>query len=141
MEPQIELHLLSDRLKIMSVEKNAIHKLSYPINKIAFTRKTDCKYFSFNETNDDYTIITDNMGLKELKPYIDTSCMDLMESMWIPMILCGEDLSDAMSITKISKYVILPLADAKMSILAISMYQSDYILVIYKCLTILYLHQ
>lgn len=64
MEAEIELHLLSDRLKIMSVEKGAIHKLCYPIIKIAFTRKTDCKYFSFNETNDDYTIITDNMGLK-----------------------------------------------------------------------------
>ncbi len=48
------------------------------------------------------------------------------------MILCGEDLSDAMSITKISKYVILPLADVKISILAISMYQSDYILVTFK---------
>jgi len=48
----------------MSVEKSAIHKLAYPIIKIAFTRKTECKYFSFNETNDDYTIITDNMGLK-----------------------------------------------------------------------------
>ncbi len=64
MEPQIELYLLNDRLRIMSVEKSAIHKLAYPIIKIAFTRKTECKYFSFNETNDDYTIITDNMGLK-----------------------------------------------------------------------------
>lgn len=54
------------------------------------------------------------------------------------MILCGEDLSDAMSITKISKYVILPLAYAKISILAISMYQSDYILVIFSNFKIIF---
>lgn len=63
MEPQIELHLLTDRLKVMSVKKSAIHKLAFPIFKIAFTNKTDCKYFSFSETNDDYTIITDLVGL------------------------------------------------------------------------------
>ena len=63
MEPQIELHLLSDRLKIMSVKKSSIHKLAFSIFKIAFTNKTNCKYFSFSETNDDYTIITDKDGL------------------------------------------------------------------------------
>jgi hypothetical protein len=64
MQPQIELHLLNDRLKIISVKKSAIHKLAFPIFKIAFTNKTECKYFSFNETNEDYTIIIDNFGLK-----------------------------------------------------------------------------
>ena len=55
--------------------------------------------------------------------------MSLTDENWIPMILCGEDLPGAMSITKISKYVIIPLADQEISIMAISMYQSDYILV------------
>ena len=64
MEPQIELHLLNNRLKILSVNKNSIHKFVYPIVKIAFTDKTQCCFFSFNETNEDYTIIVDRFGFK-----------------------------------------------------------------------------
>ena len=41
MEPQIELHLLNIRLKILSINKSAIHKLMYPILKVAFTNKTN----------------------------------------------------------------------------------------------------
>lgn len=44
------------------------------------------------------------------------------------MYLCGEDLP-GQSISKIAKYIILPLADWKISIMAISMYQCDYILI------------
>ena len=69
MEPQIELHLLSNRLKVMSVRKSSIHKLAFPIFKIAFTDKTSSSYFSFNETNDDFTIITDNAGIKGKQLY------------------------------------------------------------------------
>ncbi len=55
--------------------------------------------------------------------------MFIGDNYWIPIILCGEDLPGAMSISKIAKYIILPLAECKISILAISMYQCDYILV------------
>ena len=48
------------------------------------------------------------------------------------MYLCGEDLPGSMSLSKIAKYLILPLADHKISIMAISMYQCDYILVSFK---------
>ena len=44
------------------------------------------------------------------------------------MYLCGEDLP-GQSISKMAKYIILPLAEWKISIMAISMYQCDYILV------------
>jgi len=64
-----------------------------------------------------------------LRPFFDEISMSLTDENWIPMILSGEDLPGSMSITKISKYVIIPLADQKISIMAISMYQSDYILV------------
>ena len=75
MEPQIELHLLSNRLKVMSVRKSSIHKLAFPIFKIAFTDKTASSYFSFNETNDDFTIITDNAGMKgNLERILDSIC-------------------------------------------------------------------
>lgn len=129
MEPPIELHLLSNRLKIISVPKNVIHKFVYSIVKIAFTSKTNCSFFSFTETSEDYTLVVDNYGFTELEAYIDdTDGLHYTESYWIPMYLCGEDLP-GQSISKIAKYIILPLADWKISIMAISMYQCDYILI------------
>ena len=64
--------------------------------------------------------------------------MFITDSYWIPMILCGDDLPGAMSISKIAKYIILPLADWKISILAISMYQCDYILVCHHYILLFY---
>ncbi len=60
--PNIELRFLSYRLKILSVKKTSIHKLMYPLAKIAFTNKTACSFFSFDETNDDYSIVLDLSG-------------------------------------------------------------------------------
>ena len=62
MEPNIELHLLNYRLKILSIKKASIHKLMHPLVKIGFTNKTKCSFFSFIETNDDYSIVVDNCG-------------------------------------------------------------------------------
>ena len=64
MEPNIELHLLNYRLRILTIKKNSIHKLMHPLVKIAFTNKTKCTFFSFNETNDDYSIVVDDFGFK-----------------------------------------------------------------------------
>ena len=36
----------------------------HPLVKIAFTNKTKCTFFSFNETNDDYSIVVDEFGFK-----------------------------------------------------------------------------
>ena len=59
---------------------------------------------------------------EELSPFINESDQyTVCKFTWIPMYLCGEDLPDSMSISKIAKYLIQPLADCKISILAISM--------------------
>lgn len=84
-------------------------------------------FFSFNETNDDYSVVVDNFGFDELGPYLNETDITLSQSNWIPMYLSGEDLQRGIS--KIAKYIILPLADWKISIMAISMYQCDYILI------------
>lgn len=127
MEPNIELRILNYRLKIISVKKSSVHKLMFAIVKIAFTNKTKCSFFSFTETNDDFSIVVDNYGFDELRPYLNETDMTLSQSDWIPIYLSGEDLQRGIS--KIAKYLILPLADWKISIMAISMYQCDYILI------------
>jgi hypothetical protein len=129
MEPNIELHLINYKLKIISIKKKSIHKLMYPLIKIALTNRTKCTFISFTETNDDYSIIVDLVGFSELSPYLDEHDITLSQSNWIPMYLCGDDLQGATSLSKIAKYLILPLADWKISIMAISMYQCDYVLI------------
>ena len=68
--------------------------------------------------------------IKEMSPYITDTDVEISQVSWVPMYLCGEDLPGSMSISKIVKYLIMPLADWKISIMAISTYQCDYILVI-----------
>ena len=147
---QIELHLLNYRLRILTIKKQFIHKFMYPICKIAFTSKTNCSFFSFSETNDDYSIVVDQVGFNELESFINNSngnrssgasqvnnsdeCFNeirVSSSNWIACSLSGDDLPGSMSISKIAKFIILPLADCAISIMAISMYQCDYILVSY----------
>jgi hypothetical protein len=126
----IELHLLNYRLKILSIKKESIHKLMHPLVKIGFTNKTKSSFFSFSETNDDYSIVVDVQGFDELSPFINESDQcTVSQSIWLPMYLCGEDLPDSMSISKIARYLMQPLADCKISILAISMYQCDYVII------------
>lgn len=129
MEPNIELHLINYRLKILSIKKNSIHKLMHPLIKIAFTNRTKSTFISFSETNDDYSIVVDLCGFEELEPYLNETDIRLSQSNWIPMYLCGDDLPGAISLSKIAKYLILPLAEWKISIMAISMYQCDYVLI------------
>ena len=82
-----------------------------------------------------FQVCNENFPL-ELSSYISEDDVFYTESNWIPMYLCGEDLP-GQSISKIAKYIILPLADWKISIMAISMYQCDYILVDLDNLTFL----
>jgi hypothetical protein len=100
----IELHLINYKLRILSVKKKSIHKLMYPLVRIAFTSKTKCTFISFTETNDDYSIVVDQSGFAELSPYLtEDDEITLSHSDWIPMYLCGDDLPGAMSLSKIAK--------------------------------------
>lgn len=128
MDLQIELHLLNLRLRILTIRKPFISKCMFPICKLAFTCKTSCAFFSFTETNDDYTLIVDHAGFQELAPFINEAEVKVSSSNWIPCSLSGDDLPGSMSISKIAKFIILPLADCAISIMAISFYQCDYIL-------------
>jgi hypothetical protein len=67
MEPNIELHLLDYRLRILSIKKSFIPRLMYPLVKLAFTNKTRCRFFSFDETNDDYSIVVDEAGFEGIQ--------------------------------------------------------------------------
>ena len=148
MDIGVELHILDHRLRILSLNKKLIKNFMFEIIKIAFTNKTQCKFFSFIETNEDYSIIVDEDGYKgnlnfffvlnlisfcvEFSNYINEPTKLLAsKELWIPMFICGDDIPSQNSISKIAKYIISPLADSTISIMAVSTYQCDYILVRY----------
>ncbi len=62
MEPNIEVRLMNYKLRILSIHKKSIYNLMYPLIRIAFTGRTKSSFFSFSETNDDYSIIVDSHG-------------------------------------------------------------------------------
>lgn len=63
----VELHILNHRLKILTINKASIKKVLLEIIKIVYMKKTACKFFSFIETNEDYTIIVDEVGYKGMQ--------------------------------------------------------------------------
>ncbi|XP_030266954.1 cytosolic arginine sensor for mTORC1 subunit 2-like, partial [Sparus aurata] len=63
----MELHILEHSLKVASIEKDGIQICTHGLIKLAFlASKTRCKFFSLTETPEDYTIIVDEEGFKEL---------------------------------------------------------------------------
>lgn len=127
----MELHILEHRLKVASVDKEGIQICTHGLLKLAFlSSRTRCKFFSLTETPEDYTIIVDEEGFKEL-PQSDH--ISVAEASWLALnVVSGGGTSagsQPIGVTKIAKSVIAPLADHNVSVFMLSTYQTDYILV------------
>ncbi|KAJ0062198.1 hypothetical protein NL108_017686 [Boleophthalmus pectinirostris] len=127
----MELHILEHRLKVASIEREGIQVCTHGLVKLAFlSSRTRCKFFSLTETPEDFTIIVDEEGFKELP---QTEHMSVAEATWLALnvVSGGGNASSAqpIGVTKIAKSVIAPLADHNISVFMLSTYQTDYILV------------
>ncbi|XP_042334223.1 cytosolic arginine sensor for mTORC1 subunit 1 isoform X2 [Sceloporus undulatus] len=89
-----------------------------------------CKFFSLTETPEDYTIILDEEGFKELPA---SEFLQAVESAWLVLNVSSNGSASAgiqpIGVTKIAKSVIGPLAQHSVSVLMLSTYQTDFILV------------
>ncbi|XP_076130900.1 cytosolic arginine sensor for mTORC1 subunit 2 isoform X1 [Alosa pseudoharengus] len=89
-----------------------------------------CKFFSLTETPEDYTIIVDEDGFKELP---QSEYLSVAEATWLALnVVSGggsATSSQPIGVTKIAKSVIAPLADHNISVFMLSTYQTDFILV------------
>ncbi|XP_010718722.3 cytosolic arginine sensor for mTORC1 subunit 1, partial [Meleagris gallopavo] len=89
-----------------------------------------CKFFSLTETPEDYTIMLDEEGFKELPP---SEFMQVADSTWSVLSVvsngCAPSGCQATGVTKIARSVIAPLAEHHVSVLMLSTYQTDFILV------------
>uniref|UniRef100_A0A3P8YTD3 Cytosolic arginine sensor for mTORC1 subunit 2 n=1 Tax=Esox lucius TaxID=8010 RepID=A0A3P8YTD3_ESOLU len=127
----MELHILEHTLKVASIAKEGIQICTHGLIKLAFLpSKTRCKFFSLTETPEDYTIIVDEEGFKELP---ESEHLSVAEATWLALnVVSGGGSatnSQPIGVTKIAKSVIAPLADHNISVFMLSTYQTDFILV------------
>uniref|UniRef100_A0A3Q2DS15 Cytosolic arginine sensor for mTORC1 subunit 2 n=1 Tax=Cyprinodon variegatus TaxID=28743 RepID=A0A3Q2DS15_CYPVA len=127
----MELHILEHSLKVASIEKEGIEVCTHGLIKLAFlASKTRCKFFSLTETPEDYTIIVDEEGFKELP---QSNLISVADATWLALnVVSGggsASSSQPIGVTKIAKSVIAPLADHNISVFMLSTYQTDFILV------------
>ncbi|KAM4578807.1 cytosolic arginine sensor for mTORC1 subunit 1 isoform 1-T1 [Fundulus diaphanus] len=134
----MDLHILDHRLRVTSISKNGLVNYTHPLIKLIFLRnRTRCKFFSLTETPENYTVVLDEEGFKELPP---SEHLQVEGSIWRPLNVASNgnasSSSQAVGVTKIAKSVIAPLAQQHVSVFMLSTYQTDFILVREKDLSV-----
>uniref|UniRef100_A0A4W3HE80 Cytosolic arginine sensor for mTORC1 subunit 1 n=1 Tax=Callorhinchus milii TaxID=7868 RepID=A0A4W3HE80_CALMI len=127
----MDLHILEHRLKVTSLSKAGLERYTHGLIKLVFLRdRTRCKFFCLTEMPNDYTLVLDEEGFKELPR---TDFLQVVEATWLALNVVSNGHSSTGSqtvgVTKIAKSVIAPLAQHKVSVLMLSTYQTDFILV------------
>ncbi|TNN51182.1 GATS-like protein 3 [Liparis tanakae] len=108
----MDLHILDHRLRVISISKSGLVHFTHPLVKLIFLRdRTRCKFFSLTETPENYTVVLDEEGFKELQP---SEHLQVENSIWLPLNVVSNgnasSSSQAVGVTKIAKSVIGPLA-------------------------------
>ncbi|XP_070572787.1 cytosolic arginine sensor for mTORC1 subunit 2-like isoform X3 [Ptychodera flava] len=129
MQSGMELHILEHKVYLISVEKEAIPIVTHSLVKLALLYKhTNCRFFSYTETCDDFSVIVDEDGFQEIPKH---EKVKVQPDRWrVLNVAVGAYATNKVSgLTKIAKSVILPLADYHVSVFCMSTYQTDFILV------------
>ncbi|XP_043850633.1 cytosolic arginine sensor for mTORC1 subunit 1 isoform X2 [Dromiciops gliroides] len=127
----MELHILEHRVRVLSIARPGLWLYTHPLVKLLFLRqRSRCKFFSLTETPEDYTLMLDEEGYKELPP---SEFLQVAEATWLVLNVLSNSSSatnfQAVGVTKIARSVIAPLAEHHVSVLMLSTYQTDFILV------------
>ncbi|XP_077996504.1 cytosolic arginine sensor for mTORC1 subunit 2-like [Glandiceps talaboti] len=125
----MELHILDHKVYVISVEKEAIPVVTHALVKLALLYKhTNCRFFSYTETCDDFSVIVDEDGFQEIPKH---EKVKVQPNKWrVLNVAVGAYATNKVSgLTKIAKSVILPLADYHVSVFCMSTYQTDFILI------------
>ncbi|XP_040463007.1 cytosolic arginine sensor for mTORC1 subunit 1 isoform X2 [Falco naumanni] len=127
----MDLHILEHRVRVLSLARRGLWLYTHPLLKLLFLpQRCRCKFFSLTETPEDYTIMLDEEGFKELPP---SEFMQVADSTWLVLSVVSNGRApsgcQATGVTKIARSVIAPLAEHHVSVLMLSTYQTDFILV------------
>ncbi|KAG5280546.1 hypothetical protein AALO_G00061290 [Alosa alosa] len=134
----MDLHILDHRLRVTSISKTGLVHFTHPLIKLIFLRnRSRCKFLSLTETPENYTVVLDEEGFKELQP---SEHLQVEGSTWLTLNVVSNgnasSSSQAVGVTKIAKSVIAPLAEQNVSVFMLSTYQTDFILVREKDLSV-----
>ncbi|KAI1232872.1 hypothetical protein IHE44_0006052 [Lamprotornis superbus] len=153
----MDLHILEHRVRVLSLARRGLWLYTHPLLKLLFLPQR-CRYrllsphhpppppspllsptpppretaafFSLTETPEDYTVMLDEEGFKELPP---SEFMQVADSTWLVLSVVSNGREppgcQATGVTKIARSVIAPLAEHHVSVLMLSTYQTDFILV------------
>lgn len=126
--PPMELYVLEHRLEVCSIPKQSIKDFTHSLIKIAFLSNSRPEFFSFTETTEDYTIIATREEFKGIPQLVK---LQKSNHPWRALTVSAGEMgaTELAGVSKIAKSVICPLADKGISVLVMSTYQSDYILV------------
>lgn len=128
-DASMELYVLEHRLQVCFIPKNAIADFCHAIMKIALLPDSRPNFFSITETDDGYTLIVTEEDFKVFPKHSDLqTCGYPWRVLTVSVGAMGES-NELFGASKIAKSVIGPLADHKVSVLCLSTYQSDFILV------------
>uniref|UniRef100_A0A9L0JEY4 Cytosolic arginine sensor for mTORC1 subunit 1 n=1 Tax=Equus asinus TaxID=9793 RepID=A0A9L0JEY4_EQUAS len=125
----MELHILEHRVRVLSLARPGLWLYTHPLIKLLFLpHRSRCKFFSLTETPEDYTLMVDEEGFKELPP---SEFLQVAEATWLVLNVSSHSGAavQAAGVTKIARSVIAPLAKHHVSVLMLSTYQTDFILV------------
>nr|XP_054501679.1 cytosolic arginine sensor for mTORC1 subunit 1 isoform X2 [Agelaius phoeniceus] len=127
----MDLHILEHRVRVLSLARRGLWLYTHPLLKLLFLpQRCRCKFFSLTETPEDYTVMLDEEGFKELPP---SEFMQVADSTWLVLSVVSNGREppgcQATGVTKIARSVIAPLAEHHVSVLMLSTYQTDFILV------------
>ncbi|XP_061458800.1 cytosolic arginine sensor for mTORC1 subunit 1 isoform X2 [Rhineura floridana] len=127
----MDLRILESRVRVLSLARGGLWLYTHPLLKmLLLPQRSRCKFFSLTETPEDYTIMLDEEGFKELPP---SEFLQVVDSAWLVLNVSSNGSAPAniqpIGVTKIAKSVIAPLAEHNVSVLMLSTYQTDFILV------------
>lgn len=128
-DSSMELYVLEHRLQVCSIPKTAISHFCHSLIKISLLSGARPKFFSITQTKDCYTIIVTNTDFQELPKLASLKVSgQLWRVLTVSVGAMGTN-NELGGVSKIAKSVIGPLADHAISVLCMSTYQSDFILV------------
>lgn len=125
----MELHILEHRLRVATVQRSDLLPFIGSLIKLALLHEnSNSKFFSFSQTSRDFTILVDEEGYKALPDKAEKMGMVWQSSTWL-VLEAGTDDEDGTAMTTITRNIIVPLANRRLSIFCLSTCQTDYVLI------------
>ncbi|NXN72490.1 CAST1 protein, partial [Himantopus himantopus] len=128
----MDLHILEHRVRVLSLARRGLWLYTHPLLKLLFLPQR-CRYRPSSlssSSSSSASCLSFPVSLAELPP---SEFMQVADSTWLVLSVVSNGRApsgcQATGVTKIARSVIAPLAEHHVSVLMLSTYQTDFILV------------